>query len=57
MTTLNLSEAQADGRACVWCGAEPRVMVSVGRSDTGAQVFACAGGCARLADVLIGVWA
>ena len=39
-----LSEAQADGLACVVCdGDEPTV--PVGWSDTGSQVFACAECC------------
>lgn len=44
-----LTEAQADGLACVICGADYlRVRlahVPVGRSSTGSQVFACAGRC------------
>lgn len=44
-----LSEAQADGLACVICGANYlRVRlahVPVGRSATGSRVFACVGRC------------
>jgi hypothetical protein len=41
----NLTPAQADGLACVVCGADYLVVrtphVPVGRSETGSQVFAC----------------
>lgn len=44
-----LTPVQADGLACVECGVEylhARVPhVPVGRSETGSQVFACAGCC------------
>lgn len=43
----NLTAAQADGLACVVCGVNYLTAsvnsVPVGRSHTGAQVFACAG--------------
>lgn len=42
-----LSPLQADGLACVACGADYRRVrvpsVPVGRSETGSQVFACVG--------------
>lgn len=48
-----LTEAQADGLACVICGADYlRVRlahVPVGRSATGSQVFACVGRCTAFA--------
>lgn len=48
-----LSTAQADGWACVVCGADywqaRPVSVPVGVSESGSQVFACAGQCADLA--------
>lgn len=44
-----LSTAQADGMACVVCGADYLTVrvpgVPVGRSETGSQVFACTGRC------------
>ena len=46
--TINpgLTALQADGLACVACGADYlRVHVPVGRSVTGSQVFACVGCC------------
>jgi len=48
-----LTEAQADGMACVICGTDyQRVRlahVPVGRSLSGSQVFACVGRCSALA--------
>jgi hypothetical protein len=48
-----LTEAQADGLACVICGADYlRVRlahVPVGRSESGSQVFACVGRCSARA--------
>lgn len=48
--TTGLTPLQADGLACVACGADYlRVRVPhvpVGRSATGSQVFACVGCCA-----------
>ncbi|HEX5120451.1 MAG TPA: helix-turn-helix domain-containing protein [Pseudonocardiaceae bacterium] len=45
VTPNGLSDAQADGRACVICGADfPAVQAAsypVGRSLAGSQVFAC----------------
>ncbi|MEY7972582.1 hypothetical protein AB8O38_11345 [Saccharomonospora xinjiangensis] len=45
-----LSPLQADGLACVVCGADYLCVrvphVPVGRSVTGSQVFACVGCCA-----------
>ena len=45
-----LDARAADGLACVICGRGPqgrgRAWVPVGRSHTGAQVFACVGDCA-----------
>jgi hypothetical protein len=44
-TSTQLTAAQADGLACVECGADflrSRVPhVPVGRSQTGSQIFAC----------------
>lgn len=44
-----LTDLQADGLACVSCGADYLVVqtphVPVGRSATGSQVFACDGCC------------
>jgi hypothetical protein len=50
-----LTDPQADGLACVVCGADYlRVRVAdvpVGRSvTTGSQVFACVGGCVKTAQ-------
>jgi hypothetical protein len=46
----DLTTAQADGLACVWCGTDyltARVATRpVGRSETGSQVFACVAQCA-----------
>jgi hypothetical protein len=46
----NLTERQAEGLACVVCGADYLTdtvpHVPVGRSHTGSQVFACQAGCA-----------
>ncbi len=51
----NLSEAQADGQACVMCelptGSRPGGSVPVGRSRTGSQVFACSGACAEQTQI------
>lgn len=56
-----LTDAQADGLACVVCGLDylhhgSSVSVPVGRSVTGSQVFACVGPCgeAIAADPEIG---
>lgn len=49
----NLTDAQADGLACVVCRRDYLTCpagtrrVPVGRSITGSQVFACVGECAR----------
>jgi hypothetical protein len=52
VTTMMLTEAQADGRACVSCGGDREAMVPVGRlTETGVQVFACIGGCALLFQI------
>jgi hypothetical protein len=52
---IGLDPAAADGQACVVCGRGFRVRGSVrlpvGRSQTGSQVFACAGDCAQQAAV------
>ena len=51
-----LPAAAADGLACVICGRgwrnRGRSAVPVGRSHTGAQVFACAGDCADRAATI-----
>jgi hypothetical protein len=51
-----LPAAAADGLACVICGrglrGRGRAWVPVGRSHTGAQVFACAGDCAQRAAAI-----
>lgn len=49
-----LTDAQADGLACVVCGrdyfrAPGSVSLLVGRSLTGSQVFACEGRCGEAA--------
>jgi hypothetical protein len=54
MTTMTLTEAQADGRACVMCSGEQAAMTPVGRSETGSQVFACLGACTAAATFLLG---
>lgn len=42
----DLTAEQADGLACVWCGADDAdEQVPVGFAETGSQVFACAGSC------------
>ena len=45
------TSAQADGLACVSCGADYLTIrtphVPVGRSRTGSQIFACASRCAE----------
>jgi hypothetical protein len=55
-TVINgLTDAQADGLACVVCGTDYLHVyvahVPVGRSTTGSQVFACAGRCSALVSV------
>lgn len=51
-----LPEAAADGMACVVCDrrlrGRGRAWVPVGRSHTGAQVFACVGDCADRAAAM-----
>ena len=51
-----LPAAAADGLACLICGrgwrGRGRAAVSVGRSHTGAQVFACVGDCAQRAATI-----
>lgn len=48
-----LDPVEADGRACVICGANfhhtKTAAIPVGRSHTGSQVFACTGDCAETA--------
>jgi hypothetical protein len=50
-----LTEAQADGLACVECGADLATAgvssYPVGVSETGSQVFACFGECSALTIV------
>lgn len=49
MIITGLTDLQADGLACVTCGADylvvPTPQVPVGRSTTGSQVFVCVGCC------------
>jgi hypothetical protein len=48
----SLTAAQADGLACVVCSADYLTVrtphVTVGRSLTGSQIFACVGTCAQI---------
>lgn len=54
---VELPFKQADGLACVVCGADYQVVrvghVPVGTSRTGSQVFACVGECADAAPQLV----
>jgi hypothetical protein len=47
MTLSTLTAQQADGLACVVCEGEAPT-IPVGWSETGSQVFACAGCCGEV---------
>lgn len=53
---VQLTDAQADGEACIGCGKEGRAEDNqiVGTGDTGAQVWACIGGCTVLTTLFGG---
>ncbi|WP_245848698.1 hypothetical protein [Lentzea kentuckyensis] len=58
MIITGLTDLQADGLACVICGADYLTLrtphVPVGRSVTGSQVFACVGCCPDGAQLAAG---
>lgn len=56
LTTLhpNLTEAQADGLACIVCGDTRADTVPVGVSAAGSQVFACEHRCAATLCIVCG---
>lgn len=57
LTQAQTQTQQADGLACVVCGADYLTVkvarVPVGRSHTGSQVFACVGDCATQAPRVV----
>lgn len=50
---MTLTDAQADGHACVACGEPGRAEdnIQVGSGDTGAPIWACPGRCVLMAGL------